>query len=71
MVNPLTYQVDALRTLMVVGGPAAFPLWLDFGVLTFAVVALVCRRPPLPAPCHVNTWAADCQASEREKNARS
>ena len=41
LVNPLTYQVDALRTLMVVGGPATFPLWLDFGVLTFAVVALV------------------------------
>ena len=31
--NPLTYQVDALRGLMVEGGVTIFPLWLDFAVL--------------------------------------
>ena len=40
-VNPLTYQVDALRALMVVGGSATFPIALDLGVLSFALVVLV------------------------------
>jgi ABC-2 type transport system permease protein len=39
--NPLTYQVDALRALMVAGGTATFPIALDFGVLSFALVGLV------------------------------
>ncbi|MBA3688652.1 MAG: hypothetical protein H0W81_07475 [Chloroflexi bacterium] len=39
--NPLTYQVDALRRLMVVGGSATFPIGLDFGVLTLALVGLL------------------------------
>ena len=33
VINPLTYMVDALRELMIVNGPSAAPLWLDFGVL--------------------------------------
>jgi ABC-2 type transport system permease protein len=45
-VNPLTYQVDALRALMVQGGESHFGLGLDIVVLA-AVVALlttVCSR---------------------------
>ena len=38
--NPLTYEVDALRTLMLRGGASAYGLWLDFGVM-LAVTALL------------------------------
>jgi ABC-2 type transport system permease protein len=40
-VNPLTYQVDILRTLMLQGGHSAFGLPLDFAVLTGSLVILV------------------------------
>jgi ABC-2 type transport system permease protein len=40
-VNPLTYQVDALRGLMIEGSVESFPLALDFGVLAFTTVALI------------------------------
>jgi ABC-2 type transport system permease protein len=40
-VNPLTYQVDALRSLMIEGSVESFPLALDFGVLAFTTVALI------------------------------
>jgi ABC-2 type transport system permease protein len=40
-INPLSYEVDALRALMLVGGVAAFPLWLDFAVLLGWATALV------------------------------
>lgn len=40
-VNPLTYQVDALRGLMVEGGPTTFPVALDIAVLTVTVVVLI------------------------------
>jgi ABC-2 type transport system permease protein len=39
--NPLTYQVDALRAMMVVGGTSSFPIALDVAVLTFALVVLL------------------------------
>jgi len=39
--NPLTYQVDALRALMVVGGESAFGLGVDFGVQALVLAALV------------------------------
>jgi ABC-2 type transport system permease protein len=39
--NPLTYQVDALRAMMVVGGTSTFPIALDVGVLMFALVVLL------------------------------
>jgi ABC-2 type transport system permease protein len=44
--NPLTYQVDALRALMVVGGTATFPLAIDFGVLglSLAILLLISAR---------------------------
>jgi ABC-2 type transport system permease protein len=40
-INPLTYQVDALRTLMLSNGVSEYGLGLDFGVLIFATVILV------------------------------
>jgi ABC-2 type transport system permease protein len=40
-VNPLTYEVDALRTLMLAGGTSTFGLGLDFAVLVGATVLLV------------------------------
>lgn len=39
-VNPLTYQVDALRSLMIVGGSTTFGLGLDF-LFMAAVLALL------------------------------
>ena len=38
--NPLTYQVDALRALMIEGGSSAFGLGVDYGVQV-AVLALL------------------------------
>jgi ABC-2 type transport system permease protein len=40
-INPLTYQVDALRALMLSGGSSSFGLPLDFGVLIMATTVLV------------------------------
>lgn len=44
--NPLTYQVDALRGLMIIGGTATFGLWVDFGIslLALAILVLVATR---------------------------
>jgi ABC-2 type transport system permease protein len=39
--NPLSYLVDALRSLMVVGGQSSFGLGLDIGVLLMATAAIV------------------------------
>jgi ABC-2 type transport system permease protein len=39
-VNPLTYEVDALRTLMLTGGASDYGLLLDFGVMS-AIAALL------------------------------
>jgi ABC-2 type transport system permease protein len=39
--NPLTYQVDALRRLMLAGGAGAYGLGLDLGVLAAATALLV------------------------------
>ncbi len=40
-VNPLTYQVDALRHLMIIGGSTSFTLAADFGILLLAFAVLV------------------------------
>src|SRR5216684_4402018 len=40
-VNPLTYQVDALRSLMVAGGGTTFGVGLDFLMLTGALLILL------------------------------
>ncbi len=44
--NPLTYQVDALRSLMIAGGSSIYGLGLDFMVLgiTATLMTLVCAR---------------------------
>jgi len=39
--NPLSYDVDAMRTLMIVGGTSAFGLGIDFAVLTAVTTLLV------------------------------
>jgi ABC-2 type transport system permease protein len=39
--NPLTYEVDALRTLMLPGGTSAYGLGVDFGVLLFVTAVMV------------------------------
>jgi ABC-2 type transport system permease protein len=49
LVNPLTYLVDALRTMMIQGGESVFGLGLDFGVLitiTTAFILLASRLYP-------------------------
>jgi ABC-2 type transport system permease protein len=45
-VNPLTYQVDGLRSLMVQGGTSAYGLGTDFAVLIAfsAALTLICAR---------------------------
>jgi ABC-2 type transport system permease protein len=46
LINPLTYQVDALRTFMIAGQTSHFGLGLDFAVsfFAFAVVVLIATR---------------------------
>ena len=39
-VNPLTYQVDALRTLMITGGVSQYGLLFDFAAMIFAMIIL-------------------------------
>ena len=39
--NPLTYMVDALRSLMIVGGVSERGLVTDFGVLSVGLVILI------------------------------
>lgn len=39
--NPLTYEVDGLRALMVRGGTSTFGLGVDFGVLLAAAAVLI------------------------------
>ncbi len=40
-VNPLTYQVDALRHLMIVGGGTTLGMGLDFGIMILALALMV------------------------------
>ncbi|MDR3439044.1 ABC transporter permease [Telmatospirillum sp.] len=47
--NPLTYEVDGLRNLMLADGTSKYGLWLDFGVLfavTAVLVAIAARMYP-------------------------
>ena len=49
LVNPLTYLVDALRTMMIQGGESVFGLGLDFGILiaiTTGFILLASRLYP-------------------------
>jgi hypothetical protein len=38
--NPLTYEADAMRALMIQGSVMAYRIGMGFGVLIFALVAL-------------------------------
>ena len=40
-INPLTYQVDALRRLMIVGGSTTFGLLPDFAFMAAALAVMV------------------------------
>lgn len=40
-INPLTYEVDALRALMLAGGTSTFGMGLDFGILLATTTVLV------------------------------
>jgi ABC-2 type transport system permease protein len=40
-INPLTYEVDALRGLMIVGGTSSFGIGFDMLVLLAGMIALV------------------------------
>jgi len=40
-VNPLTYQVDALRALMVIGGTSIYGVEVDLAVLVVATIFMV------------------------------
>ena len=40
-INPLTYEVDALRSLMIIGGPSTFGPVIDTAVLLMAIVILL------------------------------
>jgi ABC-2 type transport system permease protein len=40
-INPLTYEVDALRSLMLTGGTSAFGIGLDLLVMATATAVLV------------------------------
>jgi len=40
-INPLTYQVDALRSLMIVGGSTTFGLLKDFAFMAAALAVMV------------------------------
>jgi ABC-2 type transport system permease protein len=40
-VNPLTYAVDALRGLMIIGGSSTYGVGLDLLVLFVSMIALV------------------------------
>jgi ABC-2 type transport system permease protein len=40
-INPLSYQVDLLRALMVVGGTSTFGIGMDFLMLTGMLIALI------------------------------
>jgi ABC-2 type transport system permease protein len=45
-INPLTYEVDALRALMLAGGTSTFGIGLDLGILIAAmtILVLICAR---------------------------
>ena len=44
--NPLTYQVDALRSFMVTGAATSFGLMVDFsvGIATFTVLVMIATK---------------------------
>ena len=53
-VNPLSYEVDALRALMITGGTGVFGLLMDFGVLAATALVLVPS-----ARASIRSWCAE------------
>lgn len=47
IVNPLTYQVDALRHLMIMNEPTHFGLFADFGISFFVLGLLIAISTPI------------------------
>ncbi len=47
ILNPLTYQVDALRSFMIMGETSSFGLLTDFGVSLAAFFILVAIAIPI------------------------
>jgi ABC-2 type transport system permease protein len=45
--NPLTYQVDAMRYLMIAGEASQFGLWTDFGLSLLALCLLIAIATPI------------------------
>ena len=45
--NPMTYMVDAFRSLMIVGEVSQYGLWMDYGIVTAAFVILALIAAPL------------------------
>ena len=41
LVNPLTYEVDALRAMMLVGGTSLYGIPFDFAALILSMIILV------------------------------
>ncbi len=53
--NPLTYEVDALRALMLTGSTSEYGLMTDFAILAaFTAVFTARRRAHVPAPDHLS-----------------
>ena len=51
-INPLSYEVNALRTLMIENGNSGFGLTTDFAVLSIsALVLVVFGASPIPPSC--------------------
>lgn len=46
-VNPLTYQVDALRHLMIIGEPTQFGLITDFSIMAVVLAVLIAIAIPI------------------------
>ena len=44
--NPLTYQIDAIRSAMIMGGRSAFGTGPDFCVMLAVLAAIVSRKSP-------------------------
>jgi ABC-2 type transport system permease protein len=47
IINPLSYQVDAIRHLMIVGETAHFGLWTDFGISFLVFIIILTIATPL------------------------
>lgn len=47
LINPLTYQVDAMRYFMIIGEISHFGLWTDFGISFLILCLLIAIATPI------------------------